>query len=118
MRVQTLLTMFAVTHINLWVLDVEGGELEAVHSVDWSVTTIDVVCVEFGFEGASEKDGQVRDALEQAGFTLHSAVMHSSIGGNWWFVHKSFTPVGDGTGWDGGGVRKRRKKRRGAHRKY
>ena len=95
MRVQSLLTMFAVKHIDLWVLDIEGGELEAVRSVDWSIVTIDVICVEVGFEGEKLKDDGVRDVLTAAGFTLHTEIMRpgGKTGGNWWFVHKSFTPM-------------------------
>ena len=92
-RVQSLLTMFAVTHINLWILDIQGGELEAVNSVDWAVTTIDVICVEVGFE--KDKDNKIRDVLIGAGFTLHSSQTVAEDWGNWWFVHQSFTPVGD-----------------------
>ena len=92
-RVQSLLTLFAVTHINLWILDIEGGELEAVNSVDWAVTTIDVICVEAGFE--AEKDNKVRDVLVRAGFSLHTSQTLSKEWSNWWFVHTSFTPVGD-----------------------
>ena len=94
-RVQSLLTMFAVTHINLWILDIQGGELEAVNSVDWAVTTIDVICVEVGFD--TDNDNLLHNLLSGAGYTLHTSHMRpgGESGGSWWFVHKSFTPVGD-----------------------
>ena len=35
-----------VTHIDFMSLDVEGAEMEVLHSIDWAITTVDVMVVE------------------------------------------------------------------------
>jgi hypothetical protein len=41
-----LLNRTNVTHINFFILDVEGGELNVLKSIDWGSITFDVLCVE------------------------------------------------------------------------
>jgi hypothetical protein len=45
-RLSTLLQKHRWSHINYLSLDIEGAELSAMRSVDWSATTIDVMTVE------------------------------------------------------------------------
>jgi len=43
---QKVLDVAGVSHINFFVLDVEGGELDVLHSINWHRTTFDILCVE------------------------------------------------------------------------
>jgi FkbM family methyltransferase len=64
-----LLSMFGVTHIDLWVLDVEGAELEVLKTFDFKAITVDVVCIEQD-GGNPEKDKAVRELMKKEGYEL------------------------------------------------
>ena len=53
-------------HIDLWSLDVEGSEFEAVVTVDWSEVHIDVIIIELDNHNPS-KNWRVRSVLATAG---------------------------------------------------
>ena len=91
--VQSLLDMFRITHIDFWVLDIEGGELDAVQSVDFTRTRVDVIVVEAFYD--PEQDERVRAALTRVGFVLHSLQEVATGGGNMWYTHHSFVPRGE-----------------------
>jgi FkbM family methyltransferase len=81
-----VLQRLAVTHIDWWVLDVEGGELAVLQSVDFTRLTIDVITVES--DGLNpEKDQQVRELLQAEGYEYQGNERRSD-----WFVRKQFQP--------------------------
>lgn len=41
-----ILQAAAIRHVNFFILDVEGGELGVLRSIDWTATAFDVLCVE------------------------------------------------------------------------
>ena len=83
-----MLALFGVTHIDLWVLDMEGAELEAVRTFDFAAVTVDVMVVEL--DGGDEpKDEAVRQHLVAAGFDIY--LKHHIR--NAWFVRKGFKGV-------------------------
>jgi hypothetical protein len=45
-RLAPLLRRLGISHVNLWVLDVEGAELEILRGMDWHAVTFDVISVE------------------------------------------------------------------------
>lgn len=64
-RLDALLKRFGIAHIDLWVLDVEGSELEVVKSIDLRNVTIDVIVVEL--DGSNpEKDTAVVNLITGA----------------------------------------------------
>jgi hypothetical protein len=85
----TILRDAGVTHINWFNLDIEGGELEALRSIDWNVTTFDVLTVEtepwFRPPGFKE---DVTALLAEHGYV----VMIDQKRRNSWYRHKSFKP--------------------------
>ena len=111
--VQSLLDMFRITHIDFWVLDIEGGELDAVQSVDFTRTRVDVIVVEAFYD--PEQDERVRAALTRVGFVLHSLqevatgggtcgtpTTRSSPGGSRGWCKRPDPPPGRGWGKRGG----------------
>lgn len=84
-----LLAMFGITHIDLWVLDVEGAEEEVLASVDLSGSsslTVDVITIEL--DGTHlDKDERCVAILKQAGYTLYKRVQR-----NHWYVRPGFVP--------------------------
>ena len=75
-----------VSHVNLFILDVEGGELEVLKSVNWKRVTFDVLCVELDGRPPGYADS-VRAFLEPRGY-----FNHTSVGRNNWFVSRGFVP--------------------------
>ena len=81
-----LLGDLCVTHIDWWVLDVEGAELVVLKGVDWSAVTIDVITVEAS--GTSpEKDAAVIELLVKAGYVHDGTVLRND-----WFHASSYKP--------------------------
>ena len=83
-----VLNRAAVRHVNFFVLDVEGGELSVLQSVDWSAVTFDVLCVET--EPRYRPPGYTNALvvfLADKGYELYA-----SRGRNSWFTHRDFTP--------------------------
>lgn len=85
----TVLRRAHVDHVNLFILDVEGGELEVLRTVDWNTSRFDVIVVET--ETAFRPSGyfeQVNNFLTSRGYICD----HPSLGRNSWFRHRDFTP--------------------------
>lgn len=76
-------------HINFFVLDVEGGEMNVLQSIDWTFTRFDVLCIETDPEnrapGYRDKVAQFLAGQGYVDFT-------GQVGRNTWFVHKGFVP--------------------------
>lgn len=81
-----VLRMFGIEHVHVWVLDVEGAELEVLKAVDLSVLTVDVILVEAD-GGNPTKDAGVIALLQQRGF-VHDGGWERSD----WFHRVGFTP--------------------------
>ena len=77
-----------VRHVNFFVLDVEGGELSVLRSVDWGAVKFDVICVET--ETRYRPSGYV-DALD-AFLSAKGYHLYASKGRNSWFVRDEFVP--------------------------
>lgn len=81
----TLLTRFGVRHIDFWSLDVEGGELEVLETMDFSQVSVGVIVVEQ--DGLiPEKDKKITNSLLENGFFIKE-----KVGTNTYFVHKTYT---------------------------
>lgn len=79
-----------VNHIDFFVLDVEGGELEVLQSIDWIAVTFDVLVVET--EVAHRRKGY---AAEVAAFLAprgYHMVLPVIPGRNSWFLRNDFAP--------------------------
>ena len=78
----------AVRHVNFFVLDVEGGELSVLRSVDWSAVKFDVLCVETEprYRPPGYADA-VAAFLAEKGYDLYAA-----RGRNSWFTRRDFSP--------------------------
>jgi len=85
-----ILKRFRLTHINYFILDVEGSELDVLNSIDWSYTTFDILCIEtearLRLENYPEK---VESFLIEKGYSLIS----SSQGRNSWYKNNNFVPI-------------------------
>jgi len=88
--VRSLLPIFGVRRVDLWVLDVEGAELAVLQTVDWAAVEIDVIALEL--DGADlEKDAAVWDLLGAKGYDVHSTTKGGSgqREDNTWFVRRA-----------------------------
>ena len=84
--ISALLRQHCVSHVDWWVLDVEGAELDVLRGVDWARVSVDVIVVEE--DGRQpDKDAAVRSLLAAAGFIFDGKVRHNA-----WFRHASFHP--------------------------
>ena len=82
--VSAILSKLGLTHINLWILDVEGAELLALRSVQWDKVSFDVIAVEA--DGTNpQKDDAVQKLLISHGYQFHSSALRS-----FWFVRNGF----------------------------
>ena len=100
-----MLRALGVNHINFWVLDVEGAELEVLHAMDFSAIRVDVMVVEL--DGSNlPKDNACRALLDKAGFEVVGSWQGSASRNNW-FVNRAYEPMeelhGDRSSWHGGG---------------
>jgi len=81
---------FQIDHINFMVLDLEGGELEALKSLDFERIQFDVICVETNpFQTGTEMDpyiDQVVNFMTRKGYKVY---MRTS-GRNSWFVSPAY----------------------------
>jgi hypothetical protein len=85
-----LLGVYGITHIDLWVLDIEGSEHMALSTVDWAATEIDVISVEVlqpQTAGELENELKVRSILCENNY-----FEHSMQGRNTWYVRGGFQP--------------------------
>ena len=77
-----------VNHVNYFVLDVEGGELEVLKSINWNEIKFDVLCIEtdeiFRPPGYA---ATITSFLALKGYVNATAQQ----GRNRWFTHKDFT---------------------------
>jgi len=87
----TLLAPFEVPFVDLWVLDVEGGELSVLQSHDFDALPVNVLCVEAD-EFNPSKNKAVREFLAERGYIFHSTFPFSGNPINDWFFHESFSP--------------------------
>ena len=72
-----LLALFGIAHVDLWVLDVEGAELEVLRATDFSRLSVDVIVVEtIGFDRA--QDARVVAYIEAQGFVNFGAEKHNT----------------------------------------
>ena len=85
----------SIRHVNFFVLDTEGGELQILESVDFKSVRFDVICVETEAAlrpGGAEYAEKVSKLLFVHGYR-HATVSGTPIGGrNTWYVHESFQP--------------------------
>jgi hypothetical protein len=79
-----ILGTVGVQHINFYSLDVEGGELMVLESVDFSKISFDVLTIEAD-GGNGEKDQGVIDLLARHGYKHHGHVANND-----WFVREGF----------------------------
>ena len=90
MPLSTVLRKAHARHVNFFILDVEGGELQVLQSVNWNDTRFDVLCVE---TDPPNRPVGYRDRiaafLSQRGYIDYSGQQ----GRNSWFHHKSFVPA-------------------------
>jgi hypothetical protein len=77
-----------VDHINFFILDVEGGELEVLETINWKHTTFDVLCIETEKINRPEGfEGRITDFLSKHGYKVYT-----HAGRNTWYIHKDFVP--------------------------
>lgn len=67
-RLSTVLSVLGITDIDLWVLDVEGGEEAVLYSVDWSSVRISTIIMECDSHNV-QKNERCLSILEQNGYT-------------------------------------------------
>ena len=84
-----ILSKLGFDHIDFWSLDVEGGEMEVLRTVDFNNVEVGVMTVEADSH-SMKKNEEVRNLLTSKGFTYHGA-----IGNNDWFTGPSFVPPKD-----------------------
>ena len=87
-----LLSPFNITRINFFSLDIEGGELSILKTIDFEWITFDVILVETArlSDSANEKKeymGQVKDLLISKGY-----IYWDQRGRNSWFTNIEFKP--------------------------
>ena len=84
----TLLKLFGVFHIDWLSLDVEGGELEVIKTIDFNSINIQVLTIETDGSNAP-KDKAIIDLLRANGFRFLEEPAFQGTS-NSWFVHNSF----------------------------
>jgi len=81
-----LLLHYGLPHIDFWVLDVEGAELQVLKALNFSIITIDVIVIEAdGF--ALEKDNDIIKYLTEHGYRHMGHHARNN-----WFVRDGFIP--------------------------
>jgi FkbM family methyltransferase len=81
-----ILAYYNITHVDFFSLDVEGGELMVLESINFSCVSFDVLVVELDNTNP-HKDEAVRKLLSSAGYKVHSRVHNND-----WFVREGFVP--------------------------
>ena len=83
---------WGITHVDFWVLDVEGAELEVLRVFDFAAVSVDVVVVEVDRTNQA-KDDAVRAVLRASGYRRHDAADGTKAGQRSdWFVREGFVP--------------------------
>jgi hypothetical protein len=90
-----LLVALGVTHVDLWILDVEGAELEVLRTVDFAALTVDVIVAELDGHNA-EKDAGCAALLSAAGFEDVGST--NPVTRNHIFMRRDFRPSADPAG--------------------
>lgn len=84
----SILRVARTKHINFFLLDVEGGELQVIKGINWHHVRFDVICVETEESNRPPNyEAHVIEALAPHGY---NAV--ATMGRNTWFLHKNFVP--------------------------
>lgn len=75
-QLSTILPLFGVEHVNYMSVDVEGSELQALHSFPWAEVVVDVVGVEvlIGDADRQRKEDAILDFMRRVGYRV--AVHH------------------------------------------
>lgn len=81
-----ILRHYGITHINFFVLDVEGAELVVLQAVDFSQISFDVIVIEAD-HGDLPKEQGVKDLLASHGYSFFRHVRRND-----WFVRAGFVP--------------------------
>ena len=76
-----------IPHVNFFVLDVEGGELQVLKSIAWELIVFDVICVETKGRTPGFTESVI-DFLRSKGYNNATA----QIGRNHWFINTKFNP--------------------------
>jgi len=88
LQMRTILTRLKVDHINLFILDVEGSELSVLHSIDFSIVSFDVLCVEVDPQNRPEGyTNEVTTFLKENGYKFDVI-----SGRNAWYIRKDYIP--------------------------
>mmetsp|Transcript_18261 Transcript_18261/g.30452 ORF Transcript_18261/g.30452 Transcript_18261/m.30452 type:complete len:331 (-) Transcript_18261:103-1095(-) len=78
-----------VTHVNFFVLDVEGAELSVLQSIDWTKVSFDVLSIET--ERDKRRPGYVEDVTAFM-LSKNYVVVDNISGRNTWFTRVGFVP--------------------------
>jgi FkbM family methyltransferase len=84
-----ILAQYKIRHIDLFSLDVEGGELSVLQALDFNCVQFNVLVVEADGSNGT-KDSMVRELLKSKGYELHSHTgsdVNTGKGGNDWWVY-------------------------------
>jgi len=82
-RMDTLLERFGIRHVDYMSVDVEGGEMTVMQSINFDKVHIDVIDFEDNFDDVS---APIVKYLENNGY-----IFHTKVGGDIIMVHKDFT---------------------------
>ena len=85
-----LVELYGVTHIDLWILDIEGSEWMALSSVDWDKVEIDVISVEV-LPPATPQELE-NEMLVRKIILEHGYFEHSMQGMTTWYYRHGFEP--------------------------
>ena len=84
-----ILKKAGVRHVNLFILDVEGGEMNVLKSIDWHLVKFDVIAVETDIYFRPPGYGDaITEYLRRKGYRNATGQM----GRNIWFTHPTFIP--------------------------
>jgi len=77
-RLGDILKLSNIVHIDFLSIDVEGGELGVLESIDWEDIEIYLICIELDGT-APEKDAACRLLLQKAGFTFQTYIGNNDL---------------------------------------
>jgi FkbM family methyltransferase len=90
----SVLAHLKVSHVNFFMLDVEGGELAVLKSVDWDRVIFDVIAVETCATDCAHLRPPGYFSAVEAFLAQHGYVFDFNQGRNSWFRHRSFVANG------------------------
>lgn len=88
---QEILSFYKIHHVDFFSLDVEGGELNVLESLNFNCFSASVIVVEQDNSNPA-KDNAVRQLLAKNGYVLNKRLT-TAVSSNEWFLHKSFQPL-------------------------